>query len=147
MQEIIKTTLLEYDKSNFLIDLVKFKEKQIYVSITQTIKGATRQQSASIKINPVALEDFIAVLRSYKETITKENIPAVEISFSFAEQQKIIRRYFQGVELKDIALQFGCNKKKIEQVLVANNIEIVSNKLEDAGFAKGRNKKNRKRKS
>ncbi len=147
MQEIIKTTLLEYGKSNFLIDLIQFKEKQHYVSITQTIKDKTNQASVSININPLALEDIIAVLSSYKKSISKEDFPTVKTTFSQASQQEIIRRYFLGVELKDIALQFDCNIRKIENVLLANDIEIVSNKLEDSAFAKGRIRKNRKRKS
>ncbi len=37
MKEILETTQLEFDKSAFLIDLVKHQSGNLYIEITQTI--------------------------------------------------------------------------------------------------------------
>ncbi len=39
MKEIIETTQLEFDKSAFLIDLVKLESGSLYIEIVQTINN------------------------------------------------------------------------------------------------------------
>ncbi len=68
MKDEIKTTLLEYDKSTFLIDLVKHNNDAMYVAITQTIKKeGNKTEVQQIKINPTVLLDIIEVLTDYKD--------------------------------------------------------------------------------
>lgn len=49
MQEILKSTLLEYEKSTFLLDIVKHNSGQGYIDIQQTTTENDNKQE--LKIN------------------------------------------------------------------------------------------------
>ena len=49
--------------------------------------------------------------------------------FSQEKKKEIIARYFKGVEIEDLALQFDCSINIIEQIITNAGLEIVSNKL------------------
>ena len=63
MKDIIETTLLEFDKSAFLIDLVKHENGELYVEIIQTILNDKKGEQ-SIKINASVLTELISVLQN-----------------------------------------------------------------------------------
>lgn len=130
MTENIQTTLLEYEKSTFFLDLSKHESGKLYISIQQTIhieEGVFQTQK--IKINPDILPDIIEALNHYKSLIPKSNKSTLNY-FSIERMGEIVKRYLRGnVEISDLALQFDCNKKIIEQILNNNNVAIVSNKL------------------
>jgi len=69
MEEILKTTLLEFEKSAFIIDLVKNNSSKQYIRILQTIQDEDNENKRSIKINPSLLSDILRVLNSYQELI------------------------------------------------------------------------------
>ncbi len=126
MKQILKTTLLEYDKSTFLIDLVKHDSEKLYVSILQTIqiKGMLPIQQ-EIKINPSVLADIIATLKNYEK-----HIPQKATSGRLTEIQKsqIQKRYLKGISISDLTIQFDCSKEIIQQILRNNGIEILTDK-------------------
>ena len=135
MKEIIKTTLLEFDKSTFLIDLVKYEEGKLYVEIVQTIKDNYGEYSQStIKIKPIVLDDVLDVLDEYLESIYENDNDAVRSNkskrLSDPKKKEIVNRYLKGISIKDIALQFNCSELIIEQILRNKNIAIISNALE-----------------
>lgn len=129
MKEILKTTLLEFDKSTFLIDLVKHDNEKLYISIHQTIQQKDSSLvKQEIKINPSLLDDVLEVLAAYereipqkqlfrKGALTKENKKAIE------------SMYLKGIPLKDIALQFKCSRKLIKQFLTNRGIVIMPDNL------------------
>ena len=81
-----------------------------------------------MKINLSVLTDIISVLKNYQKEITA---PASKLSksyFSEDKQESLIKRYFKGLTIKDLALQFDCSKQIIEQILFNKGIEIVDNK-------------------
>jgi len=71
MKDILRTSLLEYDKSSFLVDLIKHETGNLYVEITQTISFAETSEK-TLKINSKALEDLILVLSGYQEEIVNK---------------------------------------------------------------------------
>jgi hypothetical protein len=66
MEEILKTTLLEYEKSAFIIDLVKHHNGKQYIRILQTIQVEESEHKRAIKINPSLLSDIVNILNSYQ---------------------------------------------------------------------------------
>lgn len=124
MEEIIKSTLLEYEKSTFIIDLIKHKSGKNYINVQQNIEGKNSQE---LKINLSVLTDIISILKNYQKELTA---PASKLSKSYflEEKQKlVVERYFKGVIIEDLALQFDCSKQIIEQILFNKGIEIVDN--------------------
>jgi len=142
MDEKLKTTLLEYDKSTFLIDLVKHDSGVLYVAIQQTIQlPKNKYEEHEIKINPSVLADIIEVLSTYKKALPKDK--ASNKSYFSPEQTKeIIKRYLKGsVEIKHLAIQFDCTEQIIEQILNNNGIAIVTNKIPVKKYFRRRKKR------
>lgn len=129
MPEILKTTLLEYDKSTLIIDLIKHANGHLYIEVEQVIHFANHtSQAQKIKINPSILDDIITTLRSFEKVIPKRT-KSPRNYFSNNRKEELKRRYFKGVSIKDLALQFGCSNKIIEQILSNDGIEIVNNEI------------------
>jgi len=125
MKEILETSQLEFDKSAFLIDLVKHESGKLYIEITQTI-NPDRDVIQTIKINPSILTDLLKVLQNYQAKIPAKTKYSRK-HITYADQQKIQERYFKGVSMKDLALQFDQTEELIEMILRNRGIEIVSN--------------------
>ncbi len=140
MEEILKTTLLEYEKSAFLIDFVKHSSGKKYVSITQTIHDEESDHLRTIKINPSLLSDIVKVLNTYLDIfpVIKDEPKRIENDTrhklrpkGLTESQKtaIQERYLKGVSIPDLTIQFDCKAELIEQILNNSGIAIVDNKL------------------
>lgn len=134
MEEIIKTTLLEYEKSAFLVDLVKHSNGKLYVMINQTIQEEEMLNKRTVKFNPSIITDIISVLSSYQFFITSKQIikKSVRLNSRYLTEPKkaaIQTRYLKGISIEDLAMQFDCKPGLIEEVLYNNGIEIVNNKL------------------
>ena len=133
MEEILKTTLLEYDKSTFLVDLIRHDTGALYIEILQTMQHNDKDhETHTLKINPNVLDDIIEVLMIYKKELSKPTGTS-KAYFSKERKDEIIKRYLKGIEINDLATQFDCAAGIIEQILRNNNIEIVSNKLPVSG--------------
>ena len=127
MKEILETTHFEFDKSSFLIDIVRHTTGKKYIEINQTI-DQDNIENRHLKINPLILNEIIEVLQNYKHKIyTEENL---EINNTWDETKlKIQNRYLKGISLKELKLQFGYSEKVITMILQNNGIKIVSNEL------------------
>ena len=100
MKTILETTQLEFDKSDFLIDLVEHENGQLYIEIVQTILN-TNKKAESIKINPSVLSDIIKVLQNYQAKLPKEwKLELKHITEN--DQEKIQSSYLKGVSIKDL---------------------------------------------
>ena len=77
MKTILETTQLEFDKSDFLIDLVEHENGQLYIEIVQTILN-TNKKAESIKINPSVLSDIIKVLQNYQAKLPNSRYPLLQ---------------------------------------------------------------------
>ncbi len=122
MKEILKSTLLQYEKSTFLIDLTKHHSGQGYINIQQTIEGIDIKQE--LKINFSILPDIIFVLENYKKEIVKNNSYSDKYYFSEEKQKSVVERYLKGITINDLALQFDCNSQIIKQILFNKGIAI-----------------------
>lgn len=130
MEENLKTIQLEYEKSSFLIDLVKHNSGNLYVAVEQIIYlNKNTSESQKIKINPSVLSDIIEVLSDFQKDIAVDKPSNSKNKISDENGKQIIKRYLKGLEIKDLALQFNCSVKVIEQFLRNNKIEIVENKI------------------
>lgn len=127
MQEILKSTLLEYEKSTFLIDLIKHHSGVNYIKVRQTIDGINDSQE--LKINVSIATDLISVLQNYQNEIPKQVSKPRKSYFSNDKQQEIVKRYFKGLTIEVLSLQFNCSIQIIEQILMNKQIPIVDNKL------------------
>lgn len=139
MKEIIETKHLEFDKSAFLIDLVKHKDGTLYVEITQTIFNSTLPNN-TIRINPTVLSDIIKTLQEYEGRLPSQKVVRAKNYLSEEAQKKIVDYYLKGVSAKDLALQLGTTSEKIEMVLRNKGIAIV-NDYPDKRKWRGRRKK------
>jgi len=144
MKTILETTQLEFDKSDFLIDLVEHDNGQLYVEIVQTILN-TNEKAEKIKINPSVLSDIIKVLQNYQAKLPKES--KLEIKhITEIDQEKIQQNYLKGVSIKDLAMQSDQKPELIEMILRNKGIEIVENTLPKPKFWRNDKKWKRKRK-
>lgn len=140
MESLIESTLLEYKKSTFLIDLIQHDSGVKYVMLKQIIEG--KEDPQVVKFNISALPDIIYVLDSYHKTLSASELSQNSF-FSIEKQKSIAERYFKGLNIKDLAVQFDCSPEIIIQILSNKNIPIVSNKLPES-FKKPYYKRKRK---
>jgi len=127
MKTIIETSQLEFDKNDFLIDLVEYDNGQLYIDIVQIPLNSNEKQS-SVRIDPSVLSDIIKVLQKYYEKLPEKS--KFETNYiSELDQNKIQQNYLKGISIKDLAMQYGQDKELIEMILRNKGIEIVENKL------------------
>lgn len=74
MENILKRTLVEYEKSAFLIDLVEHQNGRQYIKIIQTITDEEISNKRIIKINPSLLNDILKTLNLYQSLIPNKQI-------------------------------------------------------------------------
>lgn len=129
MENTLESTLLEYKKSTFLIELRKHHSGNNYVLLEQIIEG--KQDTQVIKFNTSALLDIIYVLDSYYKTLSASEIGQNSF-FSYDKQKSITERYLKGINIKDLAMQFDCDPEIITQILRNKNIPIVSNTIPES---------------
>jgi hypothetical protein len=130
MKEIVETTHLEFDKSSFLIDLVRHDNGQLYIEITQKNHVAFKEKN-SIKINPAVLTDIQKVLQTYQAKIPRKQIGEVK-HLTDKQQQTIVTNYLKGVTIINLAMQYDQDPELIEQVIRNKGIDIVDNDLNNA---------------
>ncbi len=127
MTQILQTERLLFDKSEFLIDMVRHTNGGIYVEIIQTILNSRDGQS-SIKLNSNVLTDIIKVLQNYHANIPKDPNSSYN-HLTDIEQQKIQDRYLKGISIKDIAMQINQTEKLVEMILLNKGISVVPQNL------------------
>lgn len=132
MNKILETNLLEFEKSNFLIDLVEHENGQLFIQIVQTIYGFS-DIPKPIKINATILPDIINVLQKLEMKLPSNSKPQKGY-ISESDQQKIVSSYLKGVPIKDLCMRFSMSKNKIEMLLRNKQIAIVDNNLPKPRF-------------
>jgi hypothetical protein len=127
MEKIIKTVPIKQNKSFFLFDVIQSKGKKKFIKITQSIEN--EDTNYQLKINPTILPQIITILQQLEKEIIDTKNSKSQFLFPIEKQKSVIDRYFIGLTIKELALQFNCKEKIIEQILFNNEIEIVDNKL------------------
>ena len=124
MNTILKTRQLEFDKSTFLVDLIKQDKGAFYIEILQRVQGDT-SDGQKIKINPTVFTDLVRVLVEFYEMIPNRQFDdALQISED--SKKKIEDRYYRGISTSDLALQFDCSVDLIEMILRNRGVEILA---------------------
>src|SRR5690606_4094280 len=121
MKNVIETTLLEFDKSNFIIQLVEMNFGTPYIEINQTINA--ENSVVSLKLNPAVVSDIIKVLQNYYAKIDQK-YTGLRTFISDDDQQKMVKRYLKGDSIQDLALQFDQSPELIEMILRNKNIVV-----------------------
>ena len=126
MQEILKSTLIDFEKSFFYINFMKQSSGEKYISIEQTFASNYKKQKVTFKFSD--LPQLITVLENYKsENFTPDPFNARKY-FSKEQLKSIVSIYFKNVPIKNIALQFDCSTEMIEKVLIDQKIAITDDK-------------------
>lgn len=98
MEEVLETTLFEFEKSVFLIDLVKHFSGRQYIKITQTIIDDELSEKRVIKINPSLLKEIVSTLNLYQELIPNgDGVQALE---NYTKTTKISARTLTELQKK-----------------------------------------------
>ena len=126
MQEILKSTLLDFEKSFFYINFMKHSSGEKYISIEQTFVGNYKKQKVTVRFSD--LSQLIAVLENYKSENFKPDLFNARKYFSKEQLKSIVSLYFKNVPIKSIALKFDCSTEMIEKALIDQKIEITDDK-------------------
>ena len=142
MKKINESTFLEFENSNFIIDLITLNNGEKYVEINQTINEEVENRQ-KLKLNSNVLSNIIKVLQNYHSKIP--NNSERNLHLSDLDQQNIQDYYLKGVTIKDISIQFEQSVELIEMILKNRGIEIVSNELPKQKFWINRKSKFKRR--
>ncbi len=130
MDETLESRMLEFEKSSFIIDLMKSTSRKVYISIEQVVRlPGDKPATSKINLNASVIDDIIEVLQNYSSIIEDKKSLANKRYFSKEKKEQIEKRYLKGVSSKDLALQFACSEGIIEQILRNRGIELVSNEV------------------
>ena len=123
MTTILKTRQLEFDKSTFLVDLIK-QDKAFYIEILQRVQGEI-SDGQRIKINPTVFTDLVRVLVEFYEMIPNRQVDD-GLQISEDSKKKIEDRYYRGISTSDLAMQFDSSVELIEMILRNRGVEILA---------------------
>lgn len=122
MDELIRSKKLQFEKSNYFIQVYKQESGIEYIKIIQNIGN---DKKSSILINPNNLDGIIDTLINFKEEIALNQ--KIEDNYFIKEKdiQTIINTFLKGITIKDLSLQFRYQEKDIRELLIKNDIEII----------------------
>lgn len=122
MDELVRSKKLEFEKSNYFIQIYKQETGLEYIKIIQNIGNDVKN---SILINPNNLDEISDTLINFKEEIAlNQNIE--DKYFTKEEDKKaIINTFLKGITIKDLSLQFRYKEETIRDLLIKNEIEII----------------------
>lgn len=122
MDELVRSKKLQFEKSNYFIQIYKQESGIEYIKIIQNIGNDKKN---SILINPNNLDGIIATLINFKEEIALNQ--KIEDNYFIKEEdiKKIINTFLKGITIKDLSLQFRYQEEDIRDLLIKNNIEII----------------------
>jgi hypothetical protein len=126
MDTILKTRQLEFDKSTFLVDLIKQDKGAFYIEILQRVQGDA-SDGQKIKINPTVFTDLVRVLVEFYEMIPNRQFED-GLQISEDSKKRIEDRYYRGISTSDLALQFDSSVELIEMILRNRGVEILADR-------------------
>jgi len=126
MSEILKSTLLDFEKSFFYVNFMASSSGDKYITMEQTMAANYNKQK--IKINISDLPQIISTLQTYQKELSDPNSDICKNYLSKENQQSVVKRYLKGISIADLALQFDCTTQSISAILFANEIEMVNEK-------------------
>ncbi|MFA9189102.1 hypothetical protein AAGV33_12000 [Flavobacterium sp. FBOR7N2.3] len=122
MDELVRSKKLQFEKSNYFIQIYKQESGIEYIKIIQNIGN---DKKSSILINPNNLDGIISTLIDFREEIALNQ--KIEDNYFIKEEdiKTIINTFLKGITIKDLSLQFHYQEKDIRDLLIKNDIEII----------------------
>jgi hypothetical protein len=122
MDKLVRSNKLQFEKSNYFIQIYKQENDYEYIKIIQNIGNDIK---SSILINPNNLDEIIDTLIRFREEITLNQ--TIDDKYFIKEEDKkvIINTFLKGITIKDLSLQFRYKEAAIRELLVKNDIEII----------------------
>ncbi len=129
MQEVLKSEIINTEKSRYNLELIKTANGLFYVSIGQSVFVHQLDTIEShIRIRPSDLDEIIQILVSYQLEIRK-NHPRKKVFTDFRKKELINRYLNKCLEIETLAVQFDCSVTEIKQIFFENNIAVTSNSI------------------
>lgn len=122
MDELVRSNKLQFEKSNYFIQIYKQENGYEYIKIIQNIGNDVKN---SILINPNNLDEIIDTLSRFRDEIALNQ--KIDDKYFIKEEDKkaIINTFLKGITIKDLSLQFRYKEDAIRELIVKNNIEII----------------------
>jgi hypothetical protein len=126
MPEILKSTMLNFEKSFFYINFEQSSSDGTFITVEQTM--ANNYSKQKIKIDLGALKQIISTLQLYEHELNDPNSDICKNYLLKDKQQLVIQRHLKGISVPDLALQFDCTSQTIEAILSTHKIEFENEK-------------------
>ena len=122
MDELVRSKKLQFEKSNYFIQIYKQESGIEYIKIIQNIGNDLK---SSILINPNNLDDVIKTLIDFREEISLNQNVVDKNFIKDDDKKKLIFNFLKGVAVRDLSLQFLYKEEAIRELLIKNDIEII----------------------
>jgi hypothetical protein len=142
MDELVRSHKLQFEKSNYFIQIYKQENGYEYIKIIQNIGNDVK---TSILINPNNLDEIIDVLVRFRGEIALNQ--KIDDKYFIKEDDKkaIINTFLKGITIKDLSLQFRYKEDAIRELLVKNDIEIIEGIEIKSSFYQKKNSWNKRK--
>jgi len=122
MDELVRSNKLQFEKSNYFIQIYKQENGYEYIKIIQNIGNDVK---SSILINPNNLDEIVDTLIRFRNEIALNQ--KIDDKYFIKEEDKnaLINTFLKGITIKDLSLQFRYKEDAIRDLLIKNDIEII----------------------
>jgi len=122
MDELVRSNKLQFEKSNYFIQIYKQENGYEYIKIIQNIGNDVK---SSILINPNNLDEIVDTLIRFRNEIALNQ--KIDDKYFIKEEDKnaLINTFLKGITIKDLSLQFRYKEDAIRDLLIKNNVEII----------------------
>ena len=122
MDELVRSKKLQFEKSNYFIQIYKQENGYEYIKIIQNIGNDVK---SSILINPHNLDEIIDTLVRFRDEIALNQKIDDKHFIKEEDKKTIINTFLKGITIKDLSIQFPYKEDAIRELLVKNDIEII----------------------
>lgn len=123
MDKLLKSSREEFEKSSYLMELIKHPSGECYVKLEHFIKASNSRNSVFISADN--LSKVIEMFHYFNDEIKfSERKEWMKIR-NLDDERLIVSFFLKGVTIKDLSLTYRYDESVIVDVLVKNEITIV----------------------